>query len=156
MRDESSITYSPFPYQYSRPTVAASLDFQLSYDLFIEAPKNEQNVLDGIALAGGIYIILCTVVGFIFSSIVPYFMHLYIIRTLFKVDNNPRKKPQSQAKLNDKNHDGLVKEAKESHKYRVRLTTSKCDSCMLIFESVIRIITCGKNRWSQTMREGEK
>ena len=95
VRDESSITYSPFPYQYSRPTVAASLDFQLSYDLFIEAPKNEQNVLDGIALAGGIYIILCTVVGFIFSSIVPYFMHLYIIRTLFKVDNNPRKKPQS-------------------------------------------------------------
>lgn len=83
-------------------------------------------------------------------------MHLYIIRTLFKVDNNPRKKPQSQAKLNEKNHDGLVKEAKESHKYRVRLTTSKCDSCMLIFESVIRIITCGKNRWSRTMQEGEK
>lgn len=83
-------------------------------------------------------------------------MHLYIIRTLFMVDNNPRKKPQSQAKLNEKNHDGLVKEAKESHKYRVRLTTSKCDSCMLIFESVIRIITCGKNRWSRTMQEGEK
>lgn len=41
VRDESSITYSPFPYQYSKPTVAASLDFQLSYDLFIEAPKND-------------------------------------------------------------------------------------------------------------------
>ena len=27
---------------------------------------------------------------------------------------------------------------------------------MLIFESVIRILTCGKNRWSRTVQEGVK
>ena len=156
VRDASSITYTPFPYHHSQPSVVASLDFQLSYDLYIEAPKNEQNVLDSIALAGGVYIILITIVGFLFSAFVPYFMHLYIIRTLFKVDNNPRKKPQSQQKMAEKNHGNLVKEAKDSHKYRVRLTTSGCDSCMLIFESVIRVLTCGKNRWSRTVQEGVK
>ena len=95
VRDENSITYSPYPYLYSKSSVVASLDFQLSYDLFIEAPKHEINVFDSIALAGGVYIILVTLVGMIFSSLLPYFMHLHIIRTLFKVDNNPLKKPQS-------------------------------------------------------------
>lgn len=132
----------------------ASLDFQLSYDLFIEAPKREKNVIDSVALAGGVYILLCAVVGFLFSYFLPYFMHLYIIKSLFRVDNNPRKKNQSQAKLGEKNHENLVKEAKESHKYRVKLPNSKCDTCMLIFESFIRILTCGMNRWSRTVDDG--
>ena len=156
VRDASSITYSPFPDRLSKYTVAASLDFQLSYDLFIEAQKRDQNLIDSVALAGGVYIILCTIVSFIFSAFVPYFMHLYIIRKLFKVDNNPRKKPQSQAKMGEKNHGTLVQEAKDSHKYRVRLTTSGCDRCMLVFESVIRVLTCGMNRWSRTVNEGVK
>lgn len=113
-------------------------------------------MIDAVALAGGVYIILCAIIGFLFSCCVPYFMHLYIIRSLFKVDNNPKKKAQSQSKLAEKNHDNLVKEAKESHKYRVKLTTSKCDSCMLIFEAVIRVLTCGMNRWSRTVDEGVK
>ena len=58
--------------------------------------------------------------------------------------------------MNEKNHESLVKEAKDSHKHRVRLTTSKCDSCMLIFESVIRVLTCGRNRWSRTIKLGVK
>ena len=108
VRDASSITYSPFPDRLSKYTVVASLDFQLSYDLFIEAQKRDQNLIDSVALAGGVYIILCAIVSFVFSAFVPYFMHLYIIRKLFKVDNNPRKKPQSQAKMGDKNHGTLV------------------------------------------------
>lgn len=95
VRDQESITSTAYPYVYSKPSVVASLDFELSHNLYIEARKREQNVLDSVALAGGVYIILCAIVGFIFSAFVPYFMHLYIIRTLFKVDNNPRKKPQS-------------------------------------------------------------
>jgi len=155
--DESNISTSPFPYRLSKPTVVASLDFQLSYDLLIEAAKRENNVIDAVALAGGVYILLCAVVSFLLSFFVPYFMHLYIIKSLFKVDNNPnRKKPQSQAKLSEKNHEHLVKEAKEAHKFRTRLTTSKCDSCMLIFEAVIRVLTCGMNRWSRTVDEGVK
>jgi len=45
-------------------------------------------MLAAFELAGGVYILLTVVVGFMFSSFVPYFMHLFIIRELFKVDNN--------------------------------------------------------------------
>ena len=34
------------------------------------------------------------------------------------------------------------------------MTTNGCDSFMLIFEGVIRIFTCGMNRWSRTLKLG--
>lgn len=154
IRGEESITQIAYPYTVSKPFVVASLDFEVSYDLYVAEQKRDKNVIDAIALTGGLYIILCAIIGFIFSAFVPYFMHLHIIRTLFKVDNNPLKKPQSQTKLKEKGHDVLVKEAKEAHKYRVRLTTSKCDSCLFIFESLLRLVTCGMNRWSRTVKLG--
>jgi len=105
-------------------------------------------------LSGGVYILLTVVIGYCFSSCVPYFLHLHIIRSLFKVDNNVGGKPQSQAKLEHKPHDVLVKEANEANKKRVKLTTNCCDSFMLIFEGVIRVFTCGMNKWSRTVAEG--
>ena len=77
----------------SKPKVVCSVEFEMSHDLLITAVKKEKNVIDAIAISGGIYIILCAVIGFVFSSLVPYFMHLYIIRNLFKMDNNAGKKP---------------------------------------------------------------
>jgi len=58
--------------------------------------------------------------------------------------------------LYNKPHDELVKEAKAAHKKRVKLTNNCCDSFMFIFESVIRIFTCGMNKWSRTVKEGVK
>ena len=70
-----------------------SLEFQLNYDLLIEAPiGNQVNLVDSIAIAGGIYIILTTVTAYILSWFYPYFMQLFIIRNLFKVDNGANKK----------------------------------------------------------------
>ena len=138
----------------SKPTTVASITFELSSDLLIESPRREKNIIDGIAITGGVYIILTAVVGFCFSCIVPYLMHLHIIRNLFKVDNNHGKKRQSTLKLKNKSHDGLVREAKAAHKGRIKLTTNACDSFMLIFESFIRVFTCGQNRWSRIVGEG--
>jgi len=70
--------------------------------------------LTAFELAGGIYVLLTAVIGFLFSYFVPYFVHLQIIRSLFKVDNNSGK-PQKRSAMIDKSHDDLVNEAKEAH-----------------------------------------
>ena len=62
----------------------------------MEAVSKQNNVVAAVARAGGIYIILSVVFGFLFSLFVPYFMHLFVIRTLFKVDTNKVKAPQSE------------------------------------------------------------
>lgn len=36
------------------------------------------------------------------------------------------------------------------------MTTNGCDSFMLIFEGIIRIFTCGMNKWSRTVSMGVK
>lgn len=59
-------------------------------------------MIDAVAIAGGVFIILVAIIGFLFSLIVPYLMHLYVIRNLFKVDNSHGKKRQSQARLENK------------------------------------------------------
>ena len=94
--------------------------------------------------------------GYLFSQCVPYLMYLSVIRTLFKVDNNDFSKPQSQARLYNKPHDELLREAKQAHKKRVKLTNNCFDQMMLIFESVIRILTCGRNKWSRIVKAGVK
>ena len=86
----------------------------------------------------------------------PYLLYLSIIRSLFKVDNNDFTKPQSQARLHNKPHDELLKEAKQAHKKRVKLTNNCFDQLMLIFESVIRVLTCGRNKWSRIVKAGVK
>lgn len=73
----------------------ASLTFELSHDLHIESMRREKNLIDAVAITGGIFVILVAIIGYLFSLIVPYLMHLYVIRNLFKVDNNHGKKPQS-------------------------------------------------------------
>jgi len=140
---DSNVRFQPTLTRASKPSTAASITFELSSDLLIESPRIEKNVMASIAHAGGFYIILTVVIGFLFSLFIPYLMHLNIIRNLFKVDNNHGKKPQSADNFKNKPHDKLVKEAKESHKGRVKLTANKCDNCMLIFESVIKVLTCG-------------
>jgi len=151
---ESRFERKAYSLRKTNPKVAASLVFQLSHDLLVESPRDNQNRLAAFELAGGVYILLTVVVGFVFSRLVPYFLHLHVIRHLFKVDNNRQSKPQSLAKLDNKNHSELVREAKSAHSKRVKLTTNACDSCMLIFESVLRLLTCGMNRWSRTVKEG--
>lgn len=132
-----------------------SLEFQLNYDLLIEAPiGNQVNLVDSIAIAGGIYIILTTVTAYILSWFYPYFMQLFIIRNLFKVDNGANKKRQSQQKMENKNHKDLVQEARDAHKKRARLSNNACDRCLFVFESVLRILTCGMNKWSRIVNEG--
>ena len=88
-----NIHQTPYNKQTTNPNVGASLEFQLSYDLIIESPRNSKNLIDAVAIAGGIYALLCAVIGCLMSSCVPYFLHLDIIRAIFKIDNNPYKKP---------------------------------------------------------------
>ena len=85
----------PYTLTKTNTRAAAAVDFQLSHHLFIESPRLSQSMLTAFELAGGVYVLLTAVVGFCFSSCVPYFLHLHIIRNLFKVDNNPGGKPQS-------------------------------------------------------------
>lgn len=145
----------PYAKRSSKSRTAAILDFQLSHDLIVEAPQRFDQILPAFALAGGVYIILTVVVGFIFSCFVPYFMYLNLIRNLFKIDNN-EKAYQNEEKIENKKPEHFIKEAKAAHKKRVRLTTNACDSCMLMFEGVIRMFTCGLNKWSRIMNAGRK
>lgn len=112
MRDNSGVVSTTLGRTAADRAVAFRLEFQLSYDLLIESPlRLTGSVIEAVAISGGIFVLLAAIFTCLFSSCLPYFMHLYIIRNLFKVDNNPRRKPISEKKLEDKNHGSLVKVA---------------------------------------------
>ena len=83
---DSNILTMPFSEAATKTNTFAQVQFQISPDLYIESPILSKNLIDSATLAGGIFILLTTVVGYLFSCFVPYFMHLYVIRKLFKVD----------------------------------------------------------------------
>ena len=56
--------------------------------------------------------------------------------------------------MQEKNHSNLVQEAKDAYSNRIKMTNNRCDSILMIFESVLRVVTCGMNRWSKVIKGG--
>ena len=112
--------------------------------------------LDVLAQMGGLFIILKVIFGFLFSLLVPAAMYLDLIKDLFKVEptRDKIKKPKSAEKLQSIPPDQILKKARHVLKQRASLTENRCEKFVLLFESLIKHLTCGKTRLARMLSDG--
>ena len=106
------------------------------------------------AQVGGALAFVYVLLHLFFSRYVSWIMYLEIIRNLFKIDPSRGKKPKAAKKLQSKDPNALLYEAKQSIQNRVKLTPSTTDNIVLFLEALTRKFACRQTRFARIVNEG--
>ena len=103
------------------------------------------------ALCGGAFCAIVFVIGLFFKVWVKWFMHLTIVRNLFKIDPSQEKKKKPMGAMQRKDPKVLLAEARTIAKGRVSMTRSCCDRFILIVEAILGLVACKATRFARIL-----
>lgn len=149
------ITTQAYMYAATNPWVVSSIEFQVSDDLYMQQVETPL-FLDVLAQIGGLFILLKVVFAFIFSLLVPASMYLDLIKELFKVEpaSEKFKKPKSIEKLQSIPPEVVLRKARDVMKRRSTITENRCEKFVLLFESLVTHLACGRTRMARILADG--
>lgn len=102
------IEQRPFTEVHKKNKVKASIEFQVSSDLRVQAEEVTNTIAVMFGIIGGQIIFCVLICSLFFSRFVPWLMYVEIIRELFKVDPSKAKKPKAVRKFEKKSSGDIL------------------------------------------------
>jgi len=143
-------------YNNTDPYTVSEVTFQLNRDLrMIQFGDGRDSIMYACALTGGLMFLIYAVLKAFFQIYVPWLMYAETVRLLFKIDPRKPKKPRSELRLAKKDPAELLREAQESVRAQVWITSNFLDRIVLTFESFASVLfSCRNNKFSRIVNEG--